>query len=171
VTFSCSSETSDLILEGIIVECPNKNKPGNLGRYRIDWTRTLPSSFNRAILAEWIPSTKATRAQLQAAMRRYQDQNTHHPHAQEDPETPQQQQGDRTPGIVGTPPVIVRQANRALLITAADHSTISTLTGGGSSLLLTRRSTPVDSESDDESDLDEGDNAWESSDPELEMHP
>lgn len=40
-----SSETSELILEGVIVECPNKNKPGNLGRYRIDWTRMKSTNF------------------------------------------------------------------------------------------------------------------------------
>mmetsp|Transcript_89537 Transcript_89537/g.175247 ORF Transcript_89537/g.175247 Transcript_89537/m.175247 type:complete len:298 (-) Transcript_89537:411-1304(-) len=150
----------DALLEGVIVECPNKNKPGNLGRYRVDWTRNLPPSFDRSLLAEWFPSTQANRMKLQTAIARYQESLGVE---ENDVTTPAREENQNSTGeFVGTPPLQVRQANRALLITAAENSTASTLTGGSTQQRSTRRTTTIESESDDDSELDEADNAWDS---------
>ena len=55
------AETVLFMLQSTIVECPNKNKPGNLGRFRIDWLRALPPDFDWFLLREWFPSTAPIR--------------------------------------------------------------------------------------------------------------
>ena len=114
------------MLQGIIVECPNKNKPGNLGRFRIDWLQTLPPDFDRSLLREWFPSTPTMRRKLQETISRFHIDSSNPLLETVEKNNPLEVEPEHLPEET-MPSPLARRAQRALLITAADQNTVSKL--------------------------------------------
>ena len=66
----------NLVLQGYVLECPNKKT--NNGRFRIDWEHntSLPPTVLPAMLRTWHPSTKEFREQLDSAIRKWEEEAT-----------------------------------------------------------------------------------------------
>jgi len=66
----------NLMLQGYVLECPNKKL--NNGRFRIDWQHNtaLPPTVAAAMLRTWCPSAKKFRGELDAAVVKWEAEAT-----------------------------------------------------------------------------------------------
>jgi len=71
-----TSLDDSIVLQGHVLECPNKCT--NAGRHRIDWQKNtvLPPSVKPEMLREWYPSTKDFREKLDKSMKKWMDEAT-----------------------------------------------------------------------------------------------
>jgi len=195
----CQGE-KDLLLQGHVLECPNKKT--NDGRYKIDWEKNscLPDGITPAMLRTWFDSTKEFRELLDCAIAKWHLVTSDEKKAQVQKKRKTQHAKQSTqkekPGFSTPPARLVNLQARAMLMTEA--STISSLSSRSgpsarslsscaTSLMDRRpprapsprnchtapysdedcatvttatRTTRIESDSEDGSELDEEDNAY-----------
>jgi len=66
----------NLVLQGYVLECPNKKT--NDGQFRIDWEHNMarPPTVLLAMLCTWYPSTKEFRELLDRVIRKWEEETT-----------------------------------------------------------------------------------------------
>ena len=186
------SGDANMLLNGFVLECPNKKT--NDGRYRIDWERcgSLPEGVSPAMLRIWFPSTKEFRAQLDSAIARWTEQATEEEKARCMRTRKPTTSAARVETNLQTPPArqLNMEARAGLRTEASTISSLSSWTLSSRSSLFDRRpprppspsncpdaavsddnrsistgttrsSAALDSDSQDGSDVDEADNAYE----------
>ena len=119
---------------GVIVECPWK---ANGNHYKIDWNffkKPLPLGLDPACLLEYLPKSKVMKELLLEGVQKFKGEEKfgmppEPKKAKRKPAASKKGASKATVTVPATPPPAVRFAMRVALMTAADSTSLSSLSG------------------------------------------
>ena len=118
---------------GLIVECPRK---ANGNHYKMDWQafkEDLPIGLDPVCLREYLPKSKEMKAWLLEGVEKFQEEErlglAPKSKKGQNKNASKKRPAKAAPALPSTPPPAVRFAKRAALMTAADSTSVSSLSG------------------------------------------
>ena len=117
----------------LIVECPRK---ANGNHYKMDWQafkEDLPIGLDPVCLREYLPKSKEMKAWLLEGVEKFQEEErlglAPKSKKGQNKNASKKRPAKAAPALPSTPPPAVRFAKRAALMTAADSTSVSSLSG------------------------------------------